>query len=147
MVDLILASLPLWQSVGLLRTAYDRKLNNASPWNLILLENTFQTPWQIGVHSFCIEHGLRSKLDAIVADVMRDEDADFFVDPVDERDAPEYYSVVPFGICLSQISQRLKPEAKGSKSGGSYRSVDSLLADVDLLFENCIINKMKSFLI
>lgn len=139
-IDLLRSSLPLWEGV-LVTSSQNALPHRCSAWNLLSKDKLSFSPWQIGSHSFSLEESLRSRIEAAVCDIIEEnESSDFFLRPVTEKQAPQYYCAVPCGMSLSLIKKRLKAVIGGNMHGGSYyRDVGSILSDVSQLLGNCIL--------
>ncbi|TMW68693.1 hypothetical protein Poli38472_006161 [Pythium oligandrum] len=74
---------------------------------------------------------LARTLQRIVTKIKLNPDAGPFLEPVSDRDFPEYKEIIPHPMDLSKISAKIK--------GCEYKSVDSFLSDVKLMSSNCTV--------
>uniref|UniRef100_A0A1I8HAX9 WAC domain-containing protein n=1 Tax=Macrostomum lignano TaxID=282301 RepID=A0A1I8HAX9_9PLAT len=65
---------------------------------------------------------------ALLDKIYRHKDAWPFVDPVDPKDAPDYYQIVSKPICLLDMRKR--------QQRGGYANADQMMSDFALLFGN-----------
>ncbi|PAA73379.1 hypothetical protein BOX15_Mlig019865g1 [Macrostomum lignano] len=65
---------------------------------------------------------------ALLDKIYRHKDAWPFVDPVDPKDAPDYYQIVSKPMCLLDMRKR--------QQRGGYANADQLMSDFALLFGN-----------
>jgi hypothetical protein len=142
LVDLIRCTLPLWDSVSVMRDVYDRKRQQMSPWILqpsksrLLSESSSRTFAEV---SHSIDESLRVKLEYVLDDMATEnESAELFYWPVTEDDAPGYGCAVPCSMSLDKILARLKAD-KAKNSRCFYRGVEGILSDINAILDNCLL--------
>jgi PHD-finger/Bromodomain len=140
---LLRSTLPLWNSVTVMKKRNERSKRKISPWLLAAKQGHIDvvSPWILGDSDehFCLDESLRMKLECAVEDVVA-LDADLkemFFDPVTEECAPSYFCAVPVGICFSIILKRIKVHP-GHKTC-YYRSADAMIADVRSVLACCLL--------
>ena len=135
-VDFILSTLPLWNSIVTMPSAYNRKRLLFSPWELKPLPKSGSQ--SIVIQPKVLDAGLREKVDFLIETLVKEEEsAGIFLSPVTDEIAPSYSCAVPLGMSLSKILSRLR-NSKGTLQC-YYRGVDSLLADVSSILDNCLL--------
>lgn len=133
--DLIRNTLPLWESVAVVKIANKRKQYWVSPWLLVPTDEPdfFQdfTPSALSRLSTT----LCKRLELMIDDVWsRFEDSDLFYYDISESDAPSYGCAVPVMASFEKIIRRL-----GIGSQCYYRSADEVLSDARMIWENCLL--------
>ena len=138
LVGLILKTLPLRQGVLVAFDSNRRQLHKASSWNLVTLQPTdISRSIQDGLLGY-LENSLREKAILCMKDLIENNyHAHLFVPMVTELVAPAYYSAVPVGMSLGRVLARLK--AYGNTASCYYTSMESILMDLTLISENCLL--------
>lgn len=70
---------------------------------------------------------------ALVDDLASHEDAWPFLEPVDARDVPDYYTVVKDPMDFATLRARV---ARGAAAAGAYATLDQVVADIRRVFAN-----------
>lgn len=140
-VDLLRSTLPLWNSVTVMRNMYDRKKQKISPWCVVPAGKVkvFMSPWTLGEQVFRLEENLRVKIKCLLEDFVAGDQAvmEMFYHPVTDEVAPAYFCAVPVGKAFADIVQRL--QLNGKQNACYYRSVDAIIADVESILECCLL--------
>lgn len=138
LIGLILKTLPLRRGILVTYDSNRRQLHKASPWNLVTLQPTdLSRSLQYGLLGY-LENSLREKAILCMKDLIENNaHAQLFVPMITELIAPSYYSAVPVGMSLDRILARLK--AYGNTASCYYTSMESILVDLNLISENCLL--------
>ena len=158
-VDFVRSTLPLWNGVSILRNVYDRKATWTQSWGLqakkarsdkeasslkFLLEDYLAEGFPR-----TLDNMLRVKIECSIEDLVREnQQLDIFLSPVTEDIAPSYSCAVPVSMCFERILQRLKnpTNAAEGKSKCYYRTFDAIMADLNVIQDNCsLYNDPESF--
>jgi hypothetical protein len=152
LVTLIRSTLPLWESVSVVRD--DRKPSSVSAWELLPIkgvlknaESCLHTALTKGTLAdnglmYHIDEALRAKLECALEDFTENnEESHVFWDPVTDDFAPSYSCAVPLGMCFEKILRRLscRSSATDSRRRCYYRSVDAILSDIGAILENSLL--------
>mmetsp|Transcript_31486 Transcript_31486/g.47590 ORF Transcript_31486/g.47590 Transcript_31486/m.47590 type:complete len:1542 (-) Transcript_31486:136-4761(-) len=146
LITLIRGTLPLWNGVTVVRGK--RKPSQVSAWELeqimkrdhsgiavnsIVREHVFADNGLI----YHIDENLRSKLECSLEDFVKNNDeADDFVEAVTDDIAPCYSCAVPLGMCFKRVLRRLSCR---KLKFCFYRTVASLLDDIDSILDNSVL--------
>ena len=134
-VDFVRSTLPLWGGVNAMSKAYDGKRLKFAPWELSPQQKPL-TP-----HRIVLDSGLRDKIDFVIETLVAEEEtsesASMFYSPVTDDEAPSYSCAVPLGMSISKILDKLNV-GEGSRQC-YYMGIDSLLADVAAILDNCLL--------
>lgn len=137
--QLIRETLPLWECAAVVKIANKRKQYWVSPWLLVPADEPdfLQdfTPSALSRLSLPLGVTLREKITFMVDDVWsRFEESDLFYYDISDSEAPSYGCAVPVKTSFEKIIRRL-----GAASQCYYRSVDEVLSDARMMWENCLL--------
>lgn len=144
LMRLVHSTLPLWKGVVVMKSVHDRNVIRVSPWDLSpgpTLDSFVHSalPDPLAVASQSVEPSLRTQFQTKMEEHLRKSPgASVFLYPITDEVAPSYYCAVPVGMCLKTIMNRLGTSDSGS-SACFYRSVDSVLMDLQMIADNCIL--------
>jgi hypothetical protein len=134
--DLIRSTLPLWESVSIMKNVYDRKKSQVSPWTLKPGRTRLKTFAEV---SHTLDEALRVKVECVIEDYAKEnESADIFYSLVTEEDAPGYGCAVPCPMSLEKVLRRLKA-GKAKSHRCYYRGVEGVLSDINAILDNCLL--------
>lgn len=148
LITLIRGTLPLWNGVTVVRGK--RKPSQVSAWELVQNKVVEMDHNGIVVNSIVREHvfadngliyqideNLRKKLECSLEDFVKNNDeADDFVEAVTDDIAPSYSCAVPLGMCFRRVLRRLSCR---KLNFCFYRTVASLLDDIDSILDNSVL--------
>lgn len=135
---LISCTLPLWKSAFVMRSVHDRKIRVFSPWDLVAVDSDdFESPYSMPRAPY-VDDVLRMEIVYRIEEWSEDHPfADVFYYPVPFDEAPLYGCAVPVSCCVQKILRRLRSE--NSNGNGYYTSVESILADMGSILDNCLL--------
>jgi len=147
LVGLILKTLPLRRGVLVSYDSNRRQLQKASSWNLVTLQPTnLSQSLQNGLLGY-LDNSFREKVILCMKDqIKNNSNAKPFIPMVTELIAPSYFCAVPVGMSIDRVLARLK--AFGDTGSCYYTSMESILMDLNLILENCLLyNNPESILV
>lgn len=152
LITLIRGTLPLWKGVSVVAT--DRKSARVCAWDLVTNMMTSKSR-NGGAYTllkdhgladnglvYTIDEGLRAKVECSLDNFREsNQESHIFWDAVTDSIAPSYSCAVPQGMCFRKILQRLACRKKNreERTLSYYRTVDSLLNDVGMILDNCML--------
>lgn len=144
LMTLVRASFPIWDGAVVQRGFEDRTRLILQPWDVktrdgpagaLLLKGFMEA----GLHT-TLDPLLRLKIECSIEDYIQTRPETMpFQDQVTEISAPNYGAAVPIGMSFQRVLARLKQRGKKPQPDSPcyYRCVDSILADIQSIEDNC----------
>ena len=135
--QLITETLPRWNSVLIMKNVYVRKKIRVSAWDLNPKFSRGDPIPRAKVWSG-LDEVLQNKIDAAIRTyISASPITDMFHEQITDDDAPSYSCAVPLAMSLDKVLRRLS--SRGGSKMCYYRTVSSLMLDLDSILDNCIL--------
>ncbi|GKY91187.1 hypothetical protein MPSEU_000091400 [Mayamaea pseudoterrestris] len=139
MILFIARTLPLWDGVCVMRAGKKRWI---SAWEVRFPEalEVLQDYTPDGLAAKGFDEALRRKIETVIEDFSWDnqEAGDLLYYTVTDESAPSYSCAVPVSMSLERILTRFGDDSDGDCCC-SYRGVEHVLSDINLMLENCLL--------
>jgi len=144
----IRSTLPLWNSVSVLKDVHDSAFISASPWEIKI--KTAEEESQVQVQSAdplrvlmdiglpqSLDNSLRIKLEFTIEDFLKKRpEAVHFREKVTDAHAACYSAAVPISMAFDRLLHRLKTRKSTHGNDCYYRSFESLMVDLNSIHDN-----------